>query len=178
MIFTETKLAGVYIIDTERVEDERGFFARAYDEAAFAERGLQTDFPQCNISFNRYKGTLRGMHYQVEPHGEAKLIRCTMGALYDVALDVRPVSPTYKQWLAVELSAENRRMFYLPTGIAHGFMTLQDNTEIFYMMGATYHPECARGLRWDDPAFAIEWPETDIVISEKDRNFPLWKIQN
>lgn len=172
MIFTKTKLPDVYIIDPERIDDQRGFFARAYDEQDFAEHSLSIHFPQCNISFNKHKGTLRGMHYQAEPHGEPKLIRCTMGTIYDVALDLRPDSSTFKQWVAVELSAENRRMFYLPIGIAHGFMSLEDNSEIFYMMGETYYPESARGVRWDDPAFGIEWHSTEnLIISDKDRQY-------
>lgn len=174
MIFTETKLPGVYTIDLERLADERGFFARAFCVEEFTAQGLQTDFPQCNISYNEKQGTLRGMHYQAAPYGEVKLIRCTMGAVYDVALDLRPDSPTFKQWAAVELSAENRRMLYIPVGVAHGFQSLQDHTELFYMMGTVYHPDSARGVRWDDPAFGIEWPkQARYIISDRDRSYPL-----
>lgn len=173
MIFTETILAGVYRIEPQILSDDRGFFARVFCENEFAEQGLQTHFVQSNISFNARRGTLRGIHYQVEPHGEVKIVRCTMGAIYDTLLDLRPHSPTFKQWYALELSAENRRMLYIPVGIAHGFQTLTDNSEVFYMMGEFYHPNSARGVRWDDPTFGIEWPTVDKrIISEKDENWP------
>ncbi|MDQ7026699.1 MAG: dTDP-4-dehydrorhamnose 3,5-epimerase [Anaerolineae bacterium] len=172
MIFTETILAGVYLIEPQILSDNRGFFARVFCEDEFAEQGLLTHFVQSNISFNARKGTLRGMHYQVEPHGEVKLVRCTMGAIYDIILDLRPDSPTFKQWVAFELSAKNRRMLYIPAGIAHGFQTLTDNSEVFYMMGEFYHPESARGVRWNDPIFGIDWPGVDErIISEKDQNW-------
>lgn len=173
MIFTETKLKGAFLIDIEPREDERGFFARSWCEDEFAKYGLNTRVVQCNISFNKKRGTLRGMHYQSEPFPEAKLARCTAGAIYDVILDLRPNSPTFKQWVSVELTAENRRALYIPEGFAHGFQTLEDNTEVFYQMSEFYHPECARGVRWDDPAFGIEWPIEEIIISVSDKQFTL-----
>lgn len=172
MIFTETKLKDAYVIEPERLEDERGFFARTFCEHEFAAHGLCTRFVQCNISFNKRKGTIRGMHYQVAPHAEAKLVRCTMGAIYDVIIDLRPGSPTFAQWVAVELTAQNRRMVYVPEGLAHGFQTLEDNTEVFYQMSEFYHPECARGVRWNDPAFGIKWPLTPVIISARDQSYP------
>lgn len=173
MRFTETKLKGSYIIEPELIQDERGFFARSWCQKEFTEQGLNPNLVQCNTSFNLKKGTLRGMHYQVKPHLEAKLVRCTMGAIYDVIIDIRPESPTFKQWLAVELTAENRKMLYIPEGFAHGFQTLVDNTEVFYQMSEFYHPESARGIRWDDCKFQIIWPEVDRrIISGKDLNYP------
>jgi dTDP-4-dehydrorhamnose 3,5-epimerase len=176
MRFTETKLKGVFIVEPEFLKDERGFFARTYCRGEFEACGLTTVFVQGNISFNHKRGTLRGMHYQVEPHAEAKLVRCTMGAIHDVILDLRPDSATFKQWLAVELTAENRRMLFIPEGLAHGFQTLANHTEVFYQMSEFYHPESARGVRWDDHAFGIEWPLSDVIISERDSSFPLWNI--
>jgi dTDP-4-dehydrorhamnose 3,5-epimerase len=173
MIFTETKLEGVCVIAPELIEDERGFFARLWTPEEFAERGLNPRLVQSNLSYNRRAGTLRGMHYQVKPHEEAKLVRCTRGALYDVALDIRPDSPTYLQWEAVELTEENRLMFYVPEGFAHGYQTLSDDTEVFYQMSELYHPESARGLRWDDPRLGIRWPLPVSVISERDTQFEL-----
>jgi dTDP-4-dehydrorhamnose 3,5-epimerase len=172
MRFTETKLKGAFIIEPERLEDERGFFARSWCEREAAAYGLYPKWVQCNISFNKQKATLRGMHYQSAPFAEAKLIRCTMGAIYDVLIDLRPDSSTFKQWVAIELSAENRRMLYIPEGFAHGFLTLDDNTEIFYQMSQFHAPTHARGVRWNDPAFAIEWPFDVRVISDKDRHYP------
>jgi dTDP-4-dehydrorhamnose 3,5-epimerase len=172
MRFTETKLKGAFIIELERLEDERGFFARSWCEREAAAYGLYPKWVQCNISFNKQKATLRGMHYQSAPFAEAKLIRCTMGAIYDVLIDLRPDSSTFKQWVAIELSAENRRMLYIPEGFAHGFLTLDDNTEIFYQMSQFHAPTHARGVRWNDPAFAIEWPFDVRVISDKDRHYP------
>lgn len=171
MVLTETKLKGVFVIDPQRIEDERGFFARTWCEREFAERGINLRVVQCNISSNRKRGTLRGMHYQAPPHAEAKLVRCTMGAMYDVALDLRADSPTFKEWVAVELTAENLRMLYIPEGFAHGFQTLADNTEVFYQISQCYHPESARGVRWNDPAFGIQWPWNPEVISERDRAY-------
>ncbi len=168
MIFSETKLAGAFIIEPERLEDERGFFARTWCQREFEAHGLNPRLVQCSISFNRKKATLRGMHYQVAPYEEAKLVRCTRGAIYDVIVDLRPESPTFKQWVGVELTVENRRMLYIPEGVAHGFQTLADNTEVFYQMSEFYHPESARGVRWDDPEFGIEWPMTPTAISDKD----------
>ena len=170
MIFRETKLKGAFIIELERLEDERGFFARTWCQLEFEAHGLNPRLVQCNVSFNKEKGTLRGMHYQIAPHAEAKLVRCTMGAIYDVILDLRPDSPTFKEWLGVELTAENRRILYVPEGFAHGFQTLEDNTEVFYQMSEFYHPECARGVRWDDPALAVEWPIENAITSAKDRS--------
>lgn len=171
MIFTETKLKGVFIIEPERLEDERGFFARTFCQEEFAAHGLNPRVVQCNISFNKKGGTLRGMHYQIAPYEEAKLIRCTRGAIYDAIINLRPESSTFKQWIAVELTADNRRMLYIPEGFAHGFQTLEDNTEVFYQMSEFYHPECARGVRWDDPEFGIEWPLLHPILSDSDCSF-------
>ncbi len=172
MIFSETKLRGAFLIGLEEQEDERGFFARSFCREEFAAHGLNPNVMQCNVSFNRRKGTLRGMHYQATPYQEAKLVRCTMGSLYDVCIDLRPASPTYKQHFAVVLSAGERNMLYIPEGCAHGFQTLEDDTEIFYQMSQVYSPESARGVRWNDPAFAIEWPAAERIMSEKDRTYP------
>lgn len=172
MIFTETKLKGAFIVDIQPHEDERGFFARSWCEDEFKRHGLNPRLAQCNISFNKKRGTLRGMHYQTEPYPEAKLARCTMGAIYDVIIDLRHDSSTFKQWFAVELTAQNRRALYIPEGLAHGFQTLEDNTEVFYQMSEFYHPECARGVRWDDPAFGVVWHLTSFVISAKDYEYP------
>ena len=172
MKFTETQLKGAYIIEPELIRDERGFFARSWCQKDFTERGLNPNLVQCNISFNHKKGTLRGMHYQAKPYEEAKLVRCTMGAIYDVIIDVRPESLTFKQWVAVELTAENRRMLYIPEGMAHGFQTLVDNTEVFYQMSEFYQAESASGVRWNDPAFNVEWLiKQDLVISKKDQSY-------
>ncbi len=172
MIFQPQALAGVHVIDVERREDERGFLGRTWCAREFAEHGLNPALVQCTLSFNRVRGTLRGMHYQAAPHEEAKLIRCTMGAIYDVVIDVRADSPTYKKWLGVELSADNRRMLYVPEGFAHGFITLRDTSEVFYQMSRLFEPDSARGVRWDDPAFAVHWPFPPIVMSERDRAYP------
>jgi dTDP-4-dehydrorhamnose 3,5-epimerase len=172
MIFTETKLKGAFIIEPERLEDERGFFARIFDQKEFEAHGLNPRVVQCNVSFNKKKGTLRGMHYQIVPYQEAKLVCCIKGAIYDVALDLRPSSTTFKQWIGVELTATNRRMLYVPEGFAHGFETLKNDTEVFYQMSEFYHPESARGVRWNDPAFGIVWPDDIRVISDKDRQYP------
>lgn len=172
MIFRETSLSGAYIIEPEFMEDERGFFARTWCQREFREHRLNTSLVQCNISFNKKKGTLRGMHFQRPPYEEAKLVRCTMGAIYDVIIDLRPDSPTFKKWFAAELTAENRKMLYIPEGFAHGFITLTDNTEVFYQMSQFYYPQYASGVRWNDPAFNIIWPIDVAVISDRDRNFP------
>lgn len=172
MIFVETNLTGAFIIEPERLEDERGFLARTWCQHQFEAHGLDSQLVQCSISFNKKKGTLRGMHYQVAPYEEARLVRCTMGAIYDVIIDLRPHSPTFRNWISTELTEENRRMLYIPEGFAHGFLTLEDNTEVFYQMSEFYHPEFARGTRWDDPAFGIEWPTDITVISDKDREYP------
>ena len=172
MKFSPTALVGAYVIDIEPVADERGFFVRSWCREEFARRGLNPDLAQCSISFNKKRGTLRGMHYQAEPHEETKVVRCTRGAIYDVIVDLRPESSTFRKWIAVELSADNRRMLYIPAGLAHGFQSLTDDTEVFYQISAPYHPESARGARWNDPAFGIEWPVAERVISDKDRQYP------
>ena len=173
MRFTETRLKGAFIIEPERLEDERGFFARTFCQKEFEAHGLNPRMVQCNISYNKHKGTLRGMHYQAAPMAEAKLVRCTRGAIYDVIIDLRPESPTYCQWLAEELNAENSKMIYIPEGFAHGFQTIEGDTEVFYQMSEFYSPEHARGVRWDDSAFGIEWPLDMKMISEKDKNYLL-----
>ncbi len=173
MIFRETRLAGVFVIEPERLEDPRGFFARTWCREEFANRKLSTELVQCNVSYNVRKGTLRGMHYQEDPHAEIKLVRCTRGAIHDVVVDLRPTSPTFRQWVGVDLTADNRLALYIPEGFAHGFLTLQDDCEVFYQMSEFYHPECARGLRWDDPALGIVWPSDVSVIADKDRHFLL-----
>ncbi len=170
--FLPTPIAGAWLIEMEPVEDERGAFARSFCREEFARHGLNPAVAQCSVSTNRRKGTLRGMHYQAAPHEETKLVRCTRGAIHDVILDLRPQSPTFRKWFAVELSADNRRMLYVPAGFAHGFQSLTDNTEVFYQISTPYHPESARGVRWDDPAFGIEWPATERIISDKDRHYP------
>ena len=172
MIFTETKLAGAFVIELERHTDERGFFARTFCQQEFEAHGLKAEVAQCNVSFNKRKGTLRGMHYQAAPFAEAKLVRCTAGSIYDVIIDLRPASATFKRHFAVELSAENHRMLYIPEDFAHGFQTLEDNTEVFYQMAQRYSAEHARGVRWNDPAFGIEWPKSERIIIERDRNYP------
>lgn len=172
MIFTQTKLNGLFVIEPERSEDERGFFARTWCRREFETNGINVDFVQCNISFNRKKGALRGMHYQITPNQEAKLVRCTSGAIYDVIIDLRHDSETFKQWISVELTNENRKMIYIPEGFAHGFLTLENNTEVFYQMSVYYAPESARGVRWNDSAFCITWPIDVKVISDKDNKYP------
>ncbi len=174
MLFAETLIKGVYIIELVRHEDERGFFARSWCQREFEEHGLNPKMVQCNVSFNNKRGTLRGMHYQAAPFEEARLVRCTAGAIYDVIIDLRSNSPTFKKWLAIELTAINRRSLFIPEGLAHGFQTLTDDTEVFYQMSEFYTPDAARGLRWDDPAFGIEWPIETLIISEKDRTYPNW----
>jgi dTDP-4-dehydrorhamnose 3,5-epimerase len=164
-------LAGVVEVHLDPIIDERGFFARSWCAKEFELNGLNPRLVQCNVSFNTYKGTLRGIHYQNEPHQEAKLVRCTQGAIYDVAVDLRPQSSTFRRWVAATLTAENRHMLYIPEGCAHGFLTLATNTEVSYQMSEFYHPESARGVRFDDAAFKIEWPEKIEVISERDRNY-------
>jgi len=173
MIFVETKLAGVFIIEPELGKDERGFLTRTWSQREFAERGLNPQLVECNLSFNIRKGTLRGMHYQTAPFAQAKLIRCPAGAIYDVAIDLRPSSATFRKWEAVELTAENRRMFYIPEGCAHGFQTLEDSAEVFYQMSEVYAPDHARGVRWNDPAFGIEWPLPDPFMLGRDANYAL-----
>ena len=173
MIFRETKLRGSFIIELEAFGDERGFFALSWSKKEFAERGLESELAECNISFNNNKGTLRGMHYQESPHGQVKLVRCTRGGIFDVAIDLRPASPTFKQWVGVELTANNRLMFYIPKGFAHGFQTLESDSEVFYQMSAPYVPGSGRGVRWNDPAFGIEWPaREDVIFNKRDRTYP------
>lgn len=172
MIFSETPLSGVYLLDLERRGDDRGFFARVFCEAEFGRHHLVTHFVQINNSLSAARGTLRGLHYQLAPRAETKLVRCLRGALYDVAVDLRPESPTLGRWFAAELTGDNRRMMYLPKGCAHGFITLTDDTEALYFADEFYAPELERGVRWDDPGFGIDWPLTPAVISEKDRQHP------
>jgi dTDP-4-dehydrorhamnose 3,5-epimerase len=177
MIFKETGLPGVFEIEMELLRDERGFFARSWCEKVFREHTLNPNLVQCSISFNERKGTLRGVHYQAPPYPEAKLVRCTKGALYDVALDLRPDSPGYLRWTGTELTATNHRALYIPEGCAHGFLTLEENTEALYQMSEFYHPETADGVRWNDPAFGIVWPGVVQVISERDRSYPDFKAK-
>lgn len=172
MIFEETKLQGVFLIRPELKLDERGFFARTWCAKEFQEHGLPTTLVQCSVSYNRRKGTLRGIHFQRSPHQEAKLVRCSMGAIYDVIVDLRPGSATFRQWVAVELSAANHLMLFVPEGFGHGFQTLAENTEVFYQMSEFYYPECSQGVRWNDPAFGIEWPAADRIISSQDQQYP------
>jgi len=179
MIFTETKLQGAYVIELEPINDERGFFARAWCQREFEEHGLITNFVQANISFNRKKGTLRGMHYQKTPYEEVKLVRCTQGAIYDVIVDLRPESLTFKQWISVELSAENYRSIYIPGGFAHGFQTFSDASEVHYLHSEYFMPNASGGIRWDDPEVRIEWPETKRrIISSKDMSWPLLHLND
>jgi dTDP-4-dehydrorhamnose 3,5-epimerase len=173
MRFIDTTLEGAYTIEMNRIEDERGFFARSFCEEEFAAHGLPGAMPQCSISFNRTRGTLRGMHYQADPHAEEKLVRCTSGAAFDVIIDLRPGSRTYRGWFGAELSAQNRTSLYVPKGFAHGFVTLSDDTEIYYMMSVPYVAGHELGVRWNDPAFGIEWPLVPTVISSRDAAYPL-----
>lgn len=172
MIFTETELPGAYIIELEKRADDRGFFARTWCQNEFEQHGLVARIVQVNMSSNHKKGTLRGMHYQLAPHSETKLVRCTKGGIYDVIIDLRPDSPSYLRWIGVELTEDNYRMLYVPEGFAHGFQTLADNTEVTYQVSAFYTPGAERGARYNDPRFAIEWPLPVAVISEKDAAWP------
>jgi dTDP-4-dehydrorhamnose 3,5-epimerase len=172
MIFTETKLKGAFIIEPEKLEDDRGFFARSWCQREFEAHGLNPHLVQCSISFSEQKGTLRGMHYQVSPKEEAKLVRCTSGSIYDAIIDLRPESPTFKQYVGLVLTAHNHKMLYVPEGFAHGFLTLEENTEVFYQISEFYSPEHARGVRWNDPAFEIEWPLAPSTMSDRDRSCP------
>ncbi len=171
MLFHETNLPGVFEIHMEPRPDDRGFFARAWCQEEFEAHGLNPDLVQCSISFNLKKGTLRGMHFQAPPYAEAKVVRCTMGAIYDVVLDLRPSSPTFRNWIAVTLTAANRVMVYVPEGCAHGFLTLEDDSEVLYQMSEFYNAESARGVRWNDPAFQVSWPSAPTVMSERDRAY-------
>ncbi len=168
MKFIPLKLKDAFLIEPDLIEDDRGFFARTFCQVEFLKNGLTVPLEQCSISYNHKKGTVRGMHYQIAPYGEVKVVRCTQGAIYDVIVDLRPESPTFKKWEGIELSAQNRKMLYIPEGFAHGFQTLQDATEVFYQISTSYIPEAARGARWNDSQFSIEWPMTPSVISEKD----------
>jgi dTDP-4-dehydrorhamnose 3,5-epimerase len=172
MKFVPIPLGGAYVIELERNVDGRGFFARSWSAEEFEARGLTSNLAQCSISFNTRKGTLRGLHYQIEPYPETKLVRCSAGAVFDVLVDLRRESPTHRKWFGVELNAENRKMVYIPKGFAHGFQTLVDNTEIFYQISESYRVEASRGARWNDPAFAIDWPIANPILSERDRTFP------
>jgi len=172
MTFEKTAIEGAWLICLDRLEDSRGFFARCYCEREFGERGLLPHVAQCNLSFNVRRGTLRGMHFQREPHAEAKVVRCIRGAIYDVIVDLRKPSPTYCRWAAFELTDENRHALYVPPGLAHGFQTLVDATELYYQMSEPYVAGASDGVRWDDPAFGIRWPIPDPLLSEKDRSYP------
>lgn len=172
MLFVETKLAGAYLVELEPYEDERGFFALSWSEKEFAARGLDARLVECNVSFNRKKGTLRGMHYQEAPHGQVKVVRCTRGAIFDVIIDLRPSSPTFKQWVGTELSAENHHALYIPKDFAHGFQTLTEDSEVLYQMSDPYVPGSGRGVRWNDSAFGIQWPDGDRIIIERDNEYP------
>ncbi|QJD88249.1 dTDP-4-dehydrorhamnose 3,5-epimerase [Cohnella herbarum] len=177
MKFTETPLSGAYIIDLDRIEDERGFFARTFCVKEFSARGIILNIVQANTSYNKKRGTVRGMHYQLPPHAEPKLIRCVRGSIYDVIIDLREDSETYLKWFAAELNEQNQKMIYVPEGFAHGFQTLVDDTEVFYQMGEYYHQEAATGVRWDDSKFQIFWPLEVAVISVKDRSYPLFHVK-
>jgi len=177
VIFTALRLPGAYAIEPEPATDERGFFARLWCAREFAARGLRTDFVQSSISSNRRRGTLRGLHYQLAPHAEAKLVRCIRGAAYDVIVDLRPESPTFQQWHACELTPENGHAVYIPEGVAHGFQTLTDDTELLYEITACYAPQHARGARWNDPAFAIDWPVDGPIVSSRDQSYPNYPLQ-
>jgi dTDP-4-dehydrorhamnose 3,5-epimerase len=171
VIFTEMKLGGAFIVELEKHKDERGFFARSWCQKEFKERGLNPRLVQCNISYNYKAGTLRGMHYQAKPFEEAKLVRCTKGSVYDVIVDLCQDSPTFKQYFGIVLTADDRKMLYVPEGFAHGFLTLEDDSEVFYQMSEFYVPDHARGFRWNDPAFGIDWPSGVQVISDRDRSY-------
>ena len=171
MKFQQTPLGGAFLVELDLLQDERGFFARSFCRQEFEAQGLNPCVAQCNVSFNRTRGTLRGLHFQAAPHAEAKLVRCTQGAIWDVIVDLRRESPTYRRWYGVELSAANRRALYAPEGVAHGFQTLADDSEILYLMSAAYRAEAARGVPWNDPAFGIAWPIANPTMSERDRGF-------
>lgn len=173
MIANETGIEGAFVVRPEVYEDERGFFARAWSEQELAALGVGARFIEGNVSHNARRGTLRGLHYQADPHGQAKLVRCTRGRVFDVGVDLRPGSPTYRRWVGVELSADNRLMLYLPAEFAHGYLTLEDDSEVYYLVTHGYAPASARGARWDDPAFRIEWPDAgSLIINERDRTYP------
>lgn len=173
MIFSKTKLSGVILLDIEKLEDERGFFARTWCKKQFAENFLETEFVQSSLSFNRKKGTIRGIHYQIAPHEEVKLVSCNKGSIFDVVVDLRLDSPTYRKWFATILTSKNKRTLYIPKGCAHGFQTLEDNTEVLYQISEFHFPEYARGILWNDPLIKIEWPLDKTLISCKDQSFKL-----
>ncbi|MFZ1721459.1 MAG: dTDP-4-dehydrorhamnose 3,5-epimerase [Microgenomates group bacterium] len=175
MKFTESNLKGVYIVDLTPIADERGYFARMFAKKEYEALGLNASISQGNTSFNKHSFTLRGLHYQRAPHAEVKIVRCIRGSIFDVAVDIRPSSPTFKQWVGVELSDKNNRQLYIPEGFAHGFLTLEENTEVQYLVTADYHPQSEGGIRYDDPTFAIQWPHAPTVQSEKDQNWPLFE---
>lgn len=177
MIITETKLAGVFVVQPQRFADERGFIAPSFSAKEFAAHGMCVNFVENNISYNKRRGTIRGLHFQASPHGQAKLVRCTRGSVFDVAVDLRPDSKTFKDWIGVELSADNRSMLYLPDDCAHGYQSLEDDSEVFYLVSEVYVAESGRGFRWNDPAFNIEWPEINpLIINERDRQYPDFKL--
>jgi len=171
MIFTKTTLEGAYVIEIEKLNDQRGFFGRTWDCKEFEQHGLNPNLVQCNISYSKKRGTLRGIHYQITPFEEAKLIRCTRGMIFDIIIDLRKSSKTFKKWVSFELSNNNYKMLYVPEGFAHGFQTLEDNTEVFYQMSQFYNPDSERGVRWDDKTFNIKWPLKPTLISEKDKSY-------
>lgn len=172
MRFTESKLRGSFLIDMAPIEDQRGFFARSFCRREFEQQGLNPHVAQCSVSFNKLKGTLRGMHYQMPPCAEVKVVRCTMGSIYDVIIDLRPDSPTFKQWTGVELNARNHKALYIPEGFAHGFLTLADESEVHYQMSEFFAPEYSAGVRWNDPSFSVQWPGEVKVIADRDLNYP------
>lgn len=171
MIFHATSIIGAYVVEVDRKEDSRGFFARTFSADEFVKAGLESAFVQCSISYNRKALTLRGMHYQVPPHDEVKIVRCTSGEVYDVIIDLRPGSGSYQRSFGVNLSAQDRSAIYIPAGVAHGFLTLTDDAELFYMINKCFAPEAARGVRWNDPAFAIIWPSAPMVVSDRDSSY-------
>lgn len=176
IIFRETKLKGAFVIEPEKFEDERGFFARSFSDKEFEAHGINPRMVECNISFNKKKHTIRGMHFQSAPYAQAKLVRCTQGAIFDAMIDLRPDSPTYKQWIAEELTAKNRLMLYVPEGFAHGFQTLENDTEVFYQVSAHYEPASCGGVRWNDSTFDIGWPEVErVILNERDRAYPEYR---
>jgi dTDP-4-dehydrorhamnose 3,5-epimerase len=177
MKFNKTKLDGAWLINIEKVEDERGFFARVFCQNEFREYGLNPNLVQCNISYNKKRGTLRGMHFQAYPYQEVKLVQCIRGSMYDVVIDLRPASPTYQQYIGVTLSAQEHNILYVPKGFAHGFITLEDDVEIFYQMSEFHVPSAARGFRWNDPTFNIQWPAQPGIISERDANYPDFSLE-
>lgn len=175
MIFKETSLKGAFVLELEQFEDERGFFANSWTRDEFLASNFNINLSQCSVSFNKKKGTLRGMHYQLQPYQESKVVRCTMGKIYDVIIDLRKNSPTFKKWFSIQLDAQNRLSLYVPEGFAHGFLTLENNSEVFYQICGDYHPEASRGVRWNDPAFGIKWPAKVKVINLRDSGYPDFK---